>query len=696
MFKYDGQLKTAEFNCKKGRRDGKVIKKCLDIFSFDIEVSSAWMYKGELIGYTPGRSAEFWNDLTRYALPYIWQFSFNDTVYYGREFKDFLKLLDDIPKDMDILVFIHNAAYEFAFLVNLMSVESVFARAPHKPMKFKFKEYPQIEYRCSYMLTNLSLDKWGKQIGIKKLTGYLDYNTLRTPLTPLTDEELAYCERDCIVVYEGIRDHLKTYKDVWDIPLTSTGKVRRVVKKLVTSDPLYMKEVKKTIPKNAKEYKRLKDEIFAGGYTHANRKYLDEIIRGLIFHKDIASSYPAILVAYKFPYGAWAYVGRQIPSTAKFNDFAYIMKLRFRGLHCVSWNTYISVSKSRGAGFIYDNGRVLAADELTITVTEQDYLTILHNYKWDEVECLGCWKCKKRYLPKVFVEYILKLYHDKTALKGVDPDRYMISKQYINSMFGLCVQAIFQSNVDYNDGEWSMDILQEDYINEGLKRLKKWYNKKYFLSYAVGCYVTAYARRRLWECIEYCDKDLIYTDTDSLFYIGDYDFSWFNEDITHRLRAACLYHGIDFNMTRPKDPEGKAHPLGVLEDEEPCEAFRTLGAKKYVEERGGELYLTVAGINKGAVEALDNDINNFCDGFEFNKDHPAVHKLEHMYLTDMKPVTWPDGYKSDLKYGINMRPTGYILSKPDVFKEALDIMETGLVTFSEYFIAKRRGYFNVK
>lgn len=697
MYKYKGQLSHQKFNYKRATVRGERVKKCLDILTFDIEVTSAWLKDGKLIPYEAGHSADYWNSMEKYALPYIWQFSFNDTVYYGRELEDFLDVLRDIPEDLHCIIWIHNLAYEFQFLLNIMTVEDVFARAPHKPMKCTFAEFSNIEFRCSYILTNMSLEQWGDQLHVPKLVGELDYIKMRTPTGPysyLFDFEYDYCEQDCIVVYRGILEHLKQYKDVWDIPLTSTGKIRRVVKKKVTRSRDYMKEVKRTIPKDAAQYKMLQT-VFAGGYTHANRKYLDDIVKGPVHHIDIVSSYPTVLCAYKFPYGKWCYIGNRAPDPDTFEQRAYIMKLKFKKLRAISWNTYISVAKSRGSGFVYDNGRVLAAEELTVTVTEQDYITICNNYEWDEVEYLATWCCQKRYLPRIFVEYVLQLYHDKTALKGVDPVRYAISKQYINSLFGMCVTALFQSEVIFTGNEWSVENIEVDKVNDGLEKLKQWFNNKYFLSYSVGCWVTAYARRRLWACIEQVDKDLVYTDTDSLFYVGNHDFKWFNDEITQMLYDACMYHGLDFRLTRPADPAGVHHPMGVLDKEPDADKFRTLGAKKYLERRDNKLYMTVAGINKKAVSCLDNDMYNFHDGFIFDKDHEDVHKLEHTYLDDMKPIEWPGGYHSDFKYGINMRPTGYKLSKPDVFRDAINIMETGIVNFSEYFLSKRRGFFKV-
>lgn len=101
--------------------------------------------------------------------------------------------------------------------------------------------------------------------------------------------------------------------------------------------------------------------------------------------------------------------------------------------------------------------------------------------------------------------------------------------------------------------------------------------------------------------------------------------------------------------------------------------------------------MTVAGVNKGAVQCLSS-MDDFCEGFEFDKDHPAMHKLEHTYLTDMPEVTYPDGYHSDLKYGINMRPTGYTLSKPNIIRDFFEFMD-GKVAISQNYEIKLRGVF---
>ena len=97
--------------------------------------------------------------------------------------------------------------------------------------------------------------------------------------------------------------------------------------------------------------------------------------------------------------------------------------------------------------------------------------------------------------------------------------------------------------------KWYFDELTAEEVNKELEKLKIWWNRKYFLSYPVGCWITAYSRRHLWEAIEKIDKDVLYCDTDSIFYKGHYDWSDFNRVTDARLKAAMDYHGIDFERT---------------------------------------------------------------------------------------------------------------------------------------------------
>ena len=705
MIKYNHQLQEYKFNIEKitshHKKGGKYkrTKYCNNILTFDIECTSAWVDDGKIIIYEKGHSNEYWNNLQALALCYLWQFSIDGTVYYGRDLCTFRELLDDLPEDLNIIIWVHNLSYEFQFLANILTWDKVFARTAHKPMKASCAEYPNIEFRCSYYLTRLSLASWGKQLKVYKAVGDLDYNKLRTPLTPLSDAELHYGEQDCLVVEAGIKEYVKKYGKQRNIPLTQTGTVRKEVKELLTADKILMRRIKKLVPKTPEEYKRLQ-RIFAGGYTHANQLYSGKVVDELIRHYDFASSYPTVMLCEKYPMTGWSYNGiNVIPDDKEFEDKAFIFYLEFQNINSISFNTYIQASKCTGTGRTYDNGRVLHADTLELYCTDQDWITIRNNYEWDKMTVRRVWRSKKAYLPRPLLQYLLELYANKTSLKDVSgyEDLYLQSKQYINSMFGMMVTALMQSDVlfDAGTGEWSIKELTKDDIIKKLKKLADYHDreKRYFLSYSWGCWVTAYARRNLWKCIESCDRDMIYCDTDSIFVRGDHSFDWYNKEVTEKIRKSCEYNKLDFEKTRPLTPKGKPKPLGVFEEEDPCTQFKTLGAKRYVERRksDGLLHLTVSGINKDAVELLDDNIDLFADGFNFDKDADCVTKKQSIYLSNMPDITYPDGYKSSYRYGINMRDTGYLLTITDEYQQLINFIEYSFSDLPSAFINHMRG-----
>ena len=701
MIQYLNQMKYFDYKThnKNKSKKSKQTKLCDNIMTFDIEVTSAWIENGKIIGYEPNHTADYWNELKPVCLPYIWQFSCDDIVYYGRDIKDFEKVLKDIPKDMQVIIWVHNLSYEFHFLSDFLDWKTVFARSAHKPMKCVPKKYPNIEFRCSYMLTRLSLDAWGKQIGVHKKTGDLNYDVIRTPLTKLTDTELEYCEYDCRVVKAGIQDYLKRYKTQYDIPLTQTGTVRAVVKNKLMNSKSYSKSIKRLVPHDAEEYLMLRN-VFAGGYTHANSIYSNHTVKGLIEHRDFASSYPTVMIAEKYPMTPWVFTGlHEMPNESTFETYAYIIKLKFKHIKSILCNTYIQRCKTECVNALWDNGRLISADECEMYITEQDYITIKNAYSWNSLEVYEVYRSVKDYLPKPLIEYIFELYKNKTELKGIDEmaDLYLQSKQYINSLYGMSVTAIVQADIEYDNGEWNTALLTEDYVNERLNKLR--FNspreRRYFMSYSWGVYVTAYARRNLWKCIEYCDTKCIYCDTDSIFTKGEFDFTWYDNEITEKLRKTCEHYNIDFEYTRPKDKHGIEHPLGVFSKEDDCSEFRTLGAKRYVERRvsDGQLHLTVSGINKEAVAQLHDNIENFKNGVEFDKDGEGVKKQLLTYVTDMPNLIWNDGYISTNRCGINMRATGYKLSLSDEYEELLEWLSMSVSELPEGFITSLRARF---
>ena len=674
---------TVQRSHKKGQYKNVRIL-CEDIFTFDIE-STSFFYDTDLkpFLYKPGYDPEYWAGTYAGALPYIWQFGINDTYYYGREFDDFYKLLGDFPKDMQVRIGVHNLSWEWHF-TDKLTWTNVFAKNPHKPIKARCAEFPNIEFYCTLSLTGRSLASWGKYLGVPKLVGDLDYNVMRTPLTPLDTKEFGYCEQDLKVMYVGICDELKIYKSVWKLPLTSTGKIRRIVKDMLMADEDYIRYIKKLVPENAYQYKTSL-KVFAGGYTHANRTFFNYIYCGEDgMHVDYTSDYPYQMVVNKFPCSTWAWCPKELPDPAGFEDKAYKMHLVFHNIECLKQNTYIPYSKSECIGAELDNGRIISAKEVDIWVTEQDYLVISKFYKWEKLDVLEVWESCKDYLPKKFVEYILELFHDKTALKGVDDAECALKKTYLNGLFGMCCTALLQSGIEWNtdDNEWHIKRITVQDIEDRLKELKRWGDKRYFLNFDWGVWVCAYARKMLLDFVYEHDKNVMYCDTDSAFLNTSFDLEEYNRKQSERLEKVCKERGIDYQKTCPKNKYGKQSFLGRFTLEQRFSEFVTLGAKRYCERwaSDGKLHMTVAGINKEAVSCLHDDIRNFKDGVVFDKDEKDVSKLLHTYVENMPDITFPDGYVSHQRRGVNLRPNGYRLTVDPSYDVLLNKISCGAMT----------------
>ena len=239
------------------------------IYTFDIETTSFLILNGKqipAIDYLKLTKIKQENCIFMSNM-YIWMLGINENVYYGRTWNElyaFLLRIEHWGTNAKKTIFVHNLPYEFEFLRNKFKVKNVFARKSRKVIKFELEEF-NFEFRCSYMMSNSSLEKLPSIYGldVKKLVGNLDYNLLRNSKTILNEEELEYCENDCLVVYEYIKKELETYKTVKGLPLTSTGHVRKELKEKIIKDYPYRNKVRRSINTDGHIYNLL-IKAFAG------------------------------------------------------------------------------------------------------------------------------------------------------------------------------------------------------------------------------------------------------------------------------------------------------------------------------------------------------------------------------------------------------------------------------------------------
>ena len=659
------------------------------IYTFDIETSSYIIFNGKQYNateYLKFNEQDRKNCEYRCCM-YIWQFSINDTVYYGRnwdEFKIFIHRLEENCKYRKI-IFVHNLAFEFQFLKSVFHFEEVTARKSHKVMTALLKDY-NILFKCSYLMSNCALKNLSNlyQLPIEKLDGDLDYSLIRHNETILTEKELEYCEHDCLVVYYYILFELSTYERVDKIPTTSTGHVRRELQELVMNDYYYRRKVRKSISVDPIIYNRLQD-AFMGGYTHSNWIYTDDILENVDSY-DETSAYPYVLVTCKFPsteFRRGNFKRREDLS----NRFAYLLVVKFTNIKSKYYNNFISASKCREIrGAKYDNGRIIEAQELTMTLTDIDFRFILDTYECS-YEILESYWSLYNYLPKKFINFVLDKYVAKTKYKNVEGKEldYQIEKGKFNALYGMSVTNTIRDNVKYVDEseEWMEEPLTNEEIEEKLVTEKK----KGFLSFATGVWVTAYARDNLLRRLIELDDYVVYADTDSLKLVQGYDkevFEKYNKSVEEKIEYVADLLEIPVERYSPVDSEGISHTLGIFESEGTYSEFITQGAKKYAytkwkknskikkganiveqgEEKSKVLEITVAGVPKKGAAAL-HSLKDFKDDFVFSFEDTGKNLL--IYVDNQEQFVLTDYQGKELmvddKTGCSLIPTTYVLGK---------------------------------
>lgn len=601
--------------CKTEIKDESVMNTPV---SFDIESTS----------YTD-------SDGNKYAFMYIWAFDIFDVTIIGRTWTEFVEMLETISEYFKLspkkrmICFCHNFAFEFQWIRKWLNWKKVFSINQRKPV-YAITENG-IEFRCSYILTGYKLQTVGENLRnkIPKLVGDLDYSLCRHFKSYVSDEEIQYVIHDVKIVSQCIREKIKDENGICNIPLTKTGYVRRLCRARCLRGKGYA------------EYKKLMDNLtiepdeyiiakraFSGGFTHANFWNVKKVHKN-VTSMDFCSSYPACMIAFPYPMSK----GKKIDiDTMRKEDFFHyinnkccIFKIELHDVQSKNQcEDYISRShcsvceNSEKKNVIVNNGRIHTAGKLITVITNIDFEIIQHVYDFDEdeIKLSDFYIYEKSYLPSVFVECIIDLYGKKTILKGVKgkEEEYLNGKENLNSLYGMCVTAMFRALFEYDckvnkwNDEKEKEDRNEETKEEERKRLEKTINKENrkkgrFLFYLWGVFVTAYARRNLFTAIIECGTDYIYSDTDSVK-ITNFEkhkkyFDDYNKWITEKIETALKHHGIKPELARPKTIKGKEKPLGIWEFDGFYTEFKTLGAKRYLcHYPDGHYMLTVAGLSK--------------------------------------------------------------------------------------------------
>lgn len=613
--------------------------------SFDIETYS-WMDDEEKV----------------HACLVCWQFGINGHATIGRDWDSFKTLLKKIQEilelssDLRLPSYVHNLSHEFQWTYRVLTYSEVFSTKDRNPIR-AMTNYG-IEFRDSYILTNCSLEDTAKneltKYKYKKQTGKWDYNKARHSQTPLTPDEIEYAVYDVIVVMCYIQEQIENRKGIHNIPMTKTGFVREKFKKATLNGPNSFK-YKKMIEKltiDPEEYQFLK-EAFQGGLTHANATYVGKTLENVRSY-DFISEYPSVMVCEKFPMGIIRYMFQ--PKSKKqffylIYNYCCLFEVTFINITSKNKNERIlSMSKCKVEGCyktednidMIDNGRLVEADSVTTTITEQDFFNISNFYKFSDFEINWMIQYKTNYLPTEIINTVLELYEYKTILKGTEDEleylKYMISKGMLNSSYGMCVTDPVKECKEFDN--------QEGWVEPEHKPISTYiegYNnsKNRFLYYPWGVWVSAYARRNLCKCILAAGDNYVYSDTDSTKYLTKgINFEEFvtsyNKEIDSKMEAALKHHGFPLDSYKKTTRDGKIKPLGYLDFDGDYTKFKTLGAKRYLVEEKGEVKATIAGTSKKGAKAFFKTTSDPFEAFRIGLRIPETYsgRLTSYYIDE--------------------------------------------------------------
>lgn len=648
------------------------------------------------------------------AFMYVWMIGIGlgSPIYYGTTWDEFYHLCEALQQHFDLHeerllpIYVHNLGYEFQFFSTYFEWTNVFSLSERKPLRAVCSL--GIEFRDSYNLSGMSLANTARNLTkykVKKMEGDLDYSLVRTPKTPLTEPEIQYCINDIEIILAYIKEQIEQNgNNITRLPMTKTGRVRKYVR-----DNCYYKNIDGTKGTKGQymRYRKIMEDLtmdvptylqlkrsFMGGFTHANANYVGAKLSD-VTSIDFTSSYPSVMVSERFPMTRFHPV--QVKNIEHFEKLcathAVIFDAQFENITpALAQENYLSESKCASlSNPVINNGRVVSADLLQTTLTEVDYTIMKQSYEWEELSLANVKVARKDYLPKPIIESIMKLYQDKTELKGVvgSEVEYNLSKEMLNSIYGMCVTDPVKPLTTYENHNW--DVTQPD-LEEALQNHNE--SKNRFLYYPWGIWTTAYARRNLWTGIAAVGNDYVYSDTDSLK-ILNYErhkpyVEWFDKQIVNKMIAMCKHYGIDQSLLNPKTVKGEEKILGIWDYEGTYPRFKTLGAKRYLVEDRGELVLTVSGLSKRngieyMKEVCGNDFDKVFDLFNDELYIPAdkTGKMTHTYIDEEMSYEIEDylGNKDMIKTmsGIHLESCEFTLSLSSTFIDFLSNLKDGKI-----------------
>lgn len=545
------------------------------------------------------------------AYMYHWQFSFNKNVLTGRKWSDFAKLVEYLNTWLSwqkaiIIVWVANLGHEFSFMCSRFKWSSIFAIAPHEPLKARTN---RVEFReCLSISGQGGLKNLAKNYTqTQKAVNDLDYSRPRNSKSMLSTTEKGYCWADVEILSEWGDYIFENFADKGlQIPITATGIVRAHIKQAAEETGRY-DDIKKAIwqlfPQDRRQYNYIMSSLFRGGYTHACC-WFASVVETHVIGADFTSSYPAVML-HEECYQRTPFVktdlitdGKRIID-ARMKEMCVWFVARFHGIRQTTKHAIESKHKLDDyANAAFDNGRLRSADMIQVALTEIDYEIYELFYDWDSIEIIEANTACKGKLPEYVLKPLRHFYKIKSRLKRQKLDgtiEYVNAKAICNSMYGCCVTRLKFIESKYNQESKQWEDNEQDKTYDELR-------KNQILSPYWGIQITSAARACLLRTVWALDggqdfPSVLYCDTDSIYM----------KDTPRNRKIIEKYNAEIFKINEDLEPE--FNDIGAFDwidkdnDVNPISyTFKTLGAKRYLKYHDGIAEVTVAGLPKGTLE----------------------------------------------------------------------------------------------
>ena len=530
MMKYWSEMDFTPFNESRSRRERH--HHTPYVAAFDTETSTIT------------------HDEEQIAFMYVWQMAIENEAFYGRTWSEFKMCLQKMKNEMHLavdyklIVYVHNLKYDFGFYkkeVNLDGNDFV-ARSRRTVLKHIMDDC--FEVRDSAVYTEEPLEHMGEEIGIPKMKGY-DYSRIRHALTPLTPEELEYCEHDVLILTQYFRKEAENLNcSIYKLALTATQKIKRGInEEFARESRMYQNMIMSRQLKDNDHDNHILNFLkhaFFGAFN-----YSSQLIRGIIQDNvagiDISACYGAQCLLHPYPVGKFVpielpestddlknnprYAGKAMLITFAAKDVS--AKYADIGFLPINIHNYWQ----RPASDINNvaSKRVLTAAKLEMTLTDVDFRLFLEFYSYSAIKFVSIMASDYGDMPPYMIRSIEKTHRKKleiqkrnNELKKIRPLTLSEQLEYIHAKTGVSrIYGILVQDPVRDIYEWNPEI--NDIQKNGEQKNKSQFQP---VLYQWGVWVVAWARYEILRLLlklsgtgkNFDDLKTLYSDTDSLYF----------------------------------------------------------------------------------------------------------------------------------------------------------------------------------